>query len=103
MALPGKCGDFGAIGPSEPDNDDPARDAGILPIAPVLELGEALDSPFLVANKMIARVPHPARPDMRVLANPIKINGKRLSQQTCSPMGADTKEVLARVAGPELA
>lgn len=68
--------------------------AGILPIAPVLELGEALDSPFLRANKMIANVPHPARPDMRVLANPIKINGKRLSQQTCSPMGADTDEVL---------
>jgi len=77
--------------------------AGILPIAPVLELGEALDSPFLVANKMIARVPHPARPDMRVLANPIKINGKRLSQQTCSPMGADTREVLgaARTAAAE--
>jgi crotonobetainyl-CoA:carnitine CoA-transferase CaiB-like acyl-CoA transferase len=68
--------------------------AGILPIAPVLELGEALDSPFLRANKMIANVPHAARPDMRVLANPIKINGKRLSQQTCSPMGADTDEVL---------
>jgi crotonobetainyl-CoA:carnitine CoA-transferase CaiB-like acyl-CoA transferase len=68
--------------------------AGILPIAPVLELGEALDSPFLRANQMIANVPHPARPDMRVLANPIKINGKRLSQQTCSPMGADTLEVL---------
>jgi hypothetical protein len=31
---------------------------------------------------------------MRVLANPIKINGKRLSQQTCSPMGADTDAVL---------
>jgi crotonobetainyl-CoA:carnitine CoA-transferase CaiB-like acyl-CoA transferase len=68
--------------------------AGILPIAPVLELGEALDSPFLVANRMIASVPHPARPDMRVLANPIKINGKRLSQQACSPMGADTAAVL---------
>jgi crotonobetainyl-CoA:carnitine CoA-transferase CaiB-like acyl-CoA transferase len=68
--------------------------AGILPIAPVLELGEALDSPFLVANRMIANVPHPARPDMRVLANPIKINGKRLSQQTCSSMGADTAALL---------
>ena len=31
---------------------------------------------------------------MRVLANPIKINGKRLSQQVCSPTGADTAEVL---------
>jgi len=68
--------------------------AGILPIAPVLELHEALDSPFLRANKMIANVPHPARPDMRVLANPIKINGQRLSQQVCSAPGADNKSIL---------
>jgi crotonobetainyl-CoA:carnitine CoA-transferase CaiB-like acyl-CoA transferase len=67
---------------------------GVLPIAPVLELHEALESPFLAANGMVKTVPHPARPDMRVLANPIKINGQRLSQRTCSPMGADTAAVL---------
>jgi len=69
---------------------------GVLPVAPVYDLEQALENPFLDTNGMIARVPHPKRPDMRVLANPIKINGKRLSQQTCSPMGADTEEVLAR-------
>jgi crotonobetainyl-CoA:carnitine CoA-transferase CaiB-like acyl-CoA transferase len=68
--------------------------AGILPIAPVLELGEALESPFLRTNKMIASVPHPHRPDMRVLANPIKINGQRLSQRVCSAPGADNEEIL---------
>jgi crotonobetainyl-CoA:carnitine CoA-transferase CaiB-like acyl-CoA transferase len=76
--------------------------AGILPIAPVLELDEALESPFLRTNKMIASVPHPKRPDMRVLSNPIKIDGKRLSQQACSPMGADTEAVLA-AAGAQIA
>jgi hypothetical protein len=29
-----------------------------------------------------------------VLANPIKINGKRLDQQVCSAMGADTAAVV---------
>jgi crotonobetainyl-CoA:carnitine CoA-transferase CaiB-like acyl-CoA transferase len=67
---------------------------GVLPIAPVYELDEALESPFLAQNRMIAQVPHPARPDMRVLANPIKINGQRLSQQVCSTVGADNEEVL---------
>ena len=70
--------------------------AGVLPIAPVLELDEALESPFLVANGMVKNVPHPARPGLRVLANPIKINGQRLSQRTCSPMGADTAAVLGQ-------
>jgi crotonobetainyl-CoA:carnitine CoA-transferase CaiB-like acyl-CoA transferase len=64
--------------------------AGILPVAPVYSLEEALESPFLKASQMINNVRHPARPDLRVLSNPIKINGKRLSQEVCSPMGADT-------------
>ena len=75
--------------------------AGVLPIAPVLELDEALESPFLVANGMVKNVAHPARPDMRVLANPIKINGQRLSQRTCSPMGADTAAVLGQAQAAE--
>jgi hypothetical protein len=44
---------------------------------------------------MVAHVPHPARPDMRVLCNPIKINGQRLSQKVCPPAGADNAAVLA--------
>jgi crotonobetainyl-CoA:carnitine CoA-transferase CaiB-like acyl-CoA transferase len=72
--------------------------AGVLPIAPVLELDEALENPFLRTTGMIAHVPHPERPNMRVLANPIKINGQRLSQQVCSTPGADNAAVLAEQA-----
>jgi len=68
--------------------------AGVLPIAPVLDLDDALESPFLRTNGMIAHVPHPQRPDMRVLANPIKINGQRLSQKVCSAPGADNAAIL---------
>ena len=70
------------------------RLAGVLPIAPVLELDRALENPFLRATGMIAHVPHPHRPDMRVLANPIKINGQRLSQRVCSAPGADNEAIL---------
>ena len=64
----------------------------VLPIAPVLDLASALDNPFLKATEMVRHVPHPAMPGMRVLANPIKINGKRLEQRPCSPLGADNAE-----------
>jgi crotonobetainyl-CoA:carnitine CoA-transferase CaiB-like acyl-CoA transferase len=67
---------------------------GVLPVAPVHELAKALDSPFLRTTGMIRNVPHPARPNLRVLANPIKINGQRLSQHVCSAPGADNDEVL---------
>jgi crotonobetainyl-CoA:carnitine CoA-transferase CaiB-like acyl-CoA transferase len=62
---------------------------GILPIAPVLDVAQALDNPFLAETQMIRNVPHPAKPSLRALANPIKINGKRLEQSVCSPLGAD--------------
>lgn len=68
--------------------------AGVLPIAPVFDLEQALENPFLRATGMIANVPHPQRPDMRVLANPIKINGQRLSQRVCSAPGADNAALL---------
>ena len=68
---------------------------GVLPIAPVYELDKALDAPF-VTERMVARVPHPARAGLRVLANPIKINGERLSQKACPPAGADNESVLPR-------
>jgi crotonobetainyl-CoA:carnitine CoA-transferase CaiB-like acyl-CoA transferase len=72
---------------------------GVLPVAPVYELAKALDSPFLRTTEMIQNVPHPARPGLRVLANPIKINGKRLSQHVCSAPGADNDEVLGVAQG----
>lgn len=72
---------------------------GVLPVAPVLDLAQALDNPFLKKNDMIRHFPHPEKPDMRILANPIKINGKRLQQAPCSPMGADTATFLAEVPG----
>jgi crotonobetainyl-CoA:carnitine CoA-transferase CaiB-like acyl-CoA transferase len=62
---------------------------GVLPVAPVLDLAQALDSPFLQTTDMIHVIAHPAKPAMRVLANPIKIDGRRLAQTPCSPYGAD--------------
>jgi crotonobetainyl-CoA:carnitine CoA-transferase CaiB-like acyl-CoA transferase len=70
---------------------------GVLPIAPVYELNEALEAPF-VTKRMVANVPHPSRRDLRILANPIKINGQRLSQKVCPPAGADNEAVLGEQA-----
>ena len=76
---------------------------GVLPIAPVLDLAQALDSPFLKATEMIQTVSHPAKPVMRVLANPIKIDGERLAQTPCSPYGADTASYVGEMRATERA
>ena len=62
---------------------------GVVPVAPVLDIAQSLDNPYLAETQMISSVPHPAKPDLRALANPIKINGKRLEQSVCPPLGAD--------------
>ena len=69
---------------------------GMLPVAPVLDLAQALDSPFLKTTDMIHTIAHPAKPGMRVLANPIKINGERLDQAPCSSFGADTSAYIRK-------
>jgi crotonobetainyl-CoA:carnitine CoA-transferase CaiB-like acyl-CoA transferase len=76
---------------------------GVLPIAPVLELPQALDGPFLQSTEMIQTIRHPAKPDMRVLSNPIKINGERLSQTPCSAYGADTTAYVGEMRATERA
>jgi len=66
--------------------------AGVLPVAPVYDMERALENPFLATTKMVNTIPHPARQDLRVLSNPIRINGERMQQSVCAPMGADTRK-----------
>jgi crotonobetainyl-CoA:carnitine CoA-transferase CaiB-like acyl-CoA transferase len=70
--------------------------AGLLPVAPVFEMDEALDAEFPRATGMVRNVPTADRPDFRVLGNPIKIDGKRLEQVAAPALGADNDAVLAQ-------
>ena len=69
---------------------------GIVPVAPVYGLGDALDSGEVA--DMIDTVDHPDRPEgMRVLANPIRVDGARLPNRAAPKLGADTDGVLGEV------
>jgi crotonobetainyl-CoA:carnitine CoA-transferase CaiB-like acyl-CoA transferase len=68
--------------------------AGRLPVAPVLGLAAALDNPHVTDQGLIQPTPHPAAPGLRLLANPIKLDGQRLPGRACSALGADTEAVL---------
>jgi crotonobetainyl-CoA:carnitine CoA-transferase CaiB-like acyl-CoA transferase len=73
-----------------------AKLTGLLPAAPVYRLDRALDSDFAHASGMISSVPHPQKGQLRVLANPIRIDGERLEQAACAPLGADNGSLLER-------
>lgn len=70
---------------------------GVVPVAPVNGLAEALDSPWQAAMGMVAAVDHPARPGMRVLSNPIRIDEQRLPNRAAPSLGADTATILAEI------
>jgi len=43
---------------------------------------------------MVCPLPHPVRPDFRVLANPIKLDGERLPSRRAPRLGEHTDEIL---------
>ncbi len=70
--------------------------SAILPIGPVNDIAQALESPFPKQTGMIGTVPHPVRGTLRVLANPIRIDGRRLEQRAGSAAGADNEALLGK-------
>jgi crotonobetainyl-CoA:carnitine CoA-transferase CaiB-like acyl-CoA transferase len=71
-----------------------ARLQGKVPVAPVHSLAQALDADVFRDTGMVAQVDHPARAGLRVLANPIKVDGRRLPVAPAPFLGDDTDAVL---------
>jgi crotonobetainyl-CoA:carnitine CoA-transferase CaiB-like acyl-CoA transferase len=67
---------------------------GHLPVGPVYDVAQAVANPFVEMVGMVRNVPHPAKPDFRMLANPLKIDGERLEQKVCAALGADSEALL---------
>ena len=67
---------------------------GIIPIAPVYDLPQGLNNPYVAQVGMIQSLVHAANPSLKRLANPIKVNGQRLPAVAASSLGKDTEPVL---------
>ena len=68
--------------------------AGKVPAAPVLSLPQALDNPYLAETAGLQTINHPARPDLRVLSNPIRLDGHKAKATPGPALGADTDAIL---------
>jgi crotonobetainyl-CoA:carnitine CoA-transferase CaiB-like acyl-CoA transferase len=69
------------------------RLGGKVPFGPVLDLAEALDSPYVERIGMTGRVDHPDRPEgVRTLASPFRIDGRRPPQRRAPKLGEHTDE-----------
>jgi crotonobetainyl-CoA:carnitine CoA-transferase CaiB-like acyl-CoA transferase len=70
---------------------------GVIPIAPVYDMAQGLDNPYVQSVGMIQTLAHPVRPTFRRLANPIKLDGGRLPARCGSALGEDTDALLASI------
>jgi crotonobetainyl-CoA:carnitine CoA-transferase CaiB-like acyl-CoA transferase len=70
---------------------------GLLPAAPVYDLPQALDNPYLATIGMLQTVPHPQKPDFRIVSNPIKVDGARLAATRAPALGENSAELLRQV------
>jgi len=67
--------------------------AGRIPIAPVLDIAQALDNPYVREVDMLQEVAHP-QGTQRMLRNPIKLDGRRLSGRAAPALDADAGALL---------
>ncbi len=67
--------------------------AGALPCAPVNDIAQALDNPFFVERGGIQTVDHPDRPDLKLIASPIRLD-EELPGRPGPKLGADTDDLL---------
>ena len=69
---------------------------GYVPAAPVYDIAEALDNPYVTEIDMIYEAEHPVVENgkIRLLSSPYKFNGERLKGGIAPALGADTKDML---------
>jgi crotonobetainyl-CoA:carnitine CoA-transferase CaiB-like acyl-CoA transferase len=71
---------------------------GSVPAAPVLDVAQALDNPFVAERHGIATFhgsPHGG--DIRMVTSPIRVPGEEIPQRAAPGLGADTDDILGRL------
>jgi len=70
------------------------RLSGTVPVAPVYDVAQALDNPFVREQGRIMEAPHPARGTIRTLASPIRCPGEAEMVGIAPALGEHTHELL---------
>jgi succinate---hydroxymethylglutarate CoA-transferase len=68
--------------------------AGIVPAAPIYDIAQALENPFVTAHERLQTLPHPTRGGYRMVAPPIRCPGEVAPARPAPALGADTDALL---------
>jgi crotonobetainyl-CoA:carnitine CoA-transferase CaiB-like acyl-CoA transferase len=67
---------------------------GAVPAAPINDVGEALDAPFVRDQGRIVDVDHPSRGTVRMLASPVRCSDADIQYRPAPKLGEDADDIL---------
>ena len=70
-----------------------------MPAAPILDIGQALDNPFVAERGGIQEFPHPVRPGdtYRMAAHPVRSSGDPAPSRAAPALGEYTDDILRSI------
>ena len=71
--------------------------AGTVPSAPVLDVAQALENPFVTERGRVQTVQHESGKPVRLLACPVHCAGETLPDRAAPPLGRDTDALLSEL------
>ena len=71
-----------------------ARFAGTVPAAPINDLAQALDNPFVTEHGRLQNLPHPVTGSYRMVASPVRCAGEDVPARPAPALGAHTEALL---------
>ena len=71
-----------------------SRLGGTVPVAPVNDVAQALDNPFVAERGSVQEFRYPDAGSARLIANPLRLSDAELPRNAAPSLGADTEEVL---------
>ncbi len=68
--------------------------AGVVPAAPIHDLAQALDNPFVTEHGRLQTLPHPAKGSYRMVAPPVRCAGEEAPARPAPALGGHTEALL---------
>ena len=71
--------------------------AGAVPAAPINDLAQALENPFVTEHGRLQSLPHPVRGSYRMVAAPVRSAGEETPARPAPALGEHTEELLREI------